>query len=202
MQLIHKNEQINIDNVETSINEVYIKINKLLGDKNIVFSHLLIDDVEVYENHEEYMKEHLIEIETIEIVTRKIKEMIWETMESIHSYLQRAVPALTELVDESYENFSSKSWEGINQLAEGMQWVLQFTAVTKTAPQQPANWEAIEKSLQQCETSFAQLLEAVEVKDTILISDILSYEVTPSFVSLEKELAVSLRDKGFLEDVN
>lgn len=202
MQLNYNNEYFQIDNTISSINTIFEKVNNTLENKNIVFSHLIIDGVEVYVNHEEHIKTRINEIETIEIVTRNVKEMIWDTMESIHSYLQRAIPALTELVDESYENFSKKSWDGINQLAEGMQWILQFMEVTRTAPQQPVNWKEMEKSLQQCETSFAQLLEAVEAKDTILISDILSYEVTPAYESLEKNLAVSLDDEEYLKHVN
>lgn len=202
MQLNYNNEYFQIENNVAAINEVFEKVNSTLENKSIVFSHLIIDGAEVYVNHEEYIKARINEIETIEIVTRNVKEMIWETMESIHSYLQRAIPALTELVDESYESFSKESWDGINQLAEGMQWILQFMAVTRTAPQQPANWGEMEKSLQQCETSFAQLLEAVEAKDTILISDILSYEVTPAYESLEKNLAISLDDKEYLKHVN
>jgi len=123
-------------------------------------------------------------------------------MESIYEYLGRAVPALTELVDESYENFSSKSWKGINQLAEGMQWILQFASIAKSASQQPANWKRVESSLQECEKGFAVLLKAVEAQDTVLITDILSYEVTPAYESLKEQLRRSLDDKEFLKHVN
>lgn len=202
MQLIHNNNHFLIENNISAINTIFEQVNISLENKNTVFSHLVIDGIEVYSNHEEYIKTRINEIESIEIITRNVKEMVWETMESIHAYLKRAIPALTELVDESYENFSQKSWDGINQLAEGMQSILQFMETTRDLSQQPSNWEELEKSLQQCEQSFAQLLEAVEVKDTILISDILSYEVTPAYESLEKNLALSLDDEEYLKNVN
>ncbi|QGS69464.1 hypothetical protein CV093_17770 [Oceanobacillus sp. 143] len=173
-----------------------------MQQKDIVFSHLIIDGTEVYENHEEYIKEHPNEISEIEIATRNIKEIIWETMESIHEYLQRAIPALTKLVDDSYDNFSSKSWEGINQLAEGMQWMMQFASLTKSASQQPANWVKLESSLKNCENNFQPLLEAVEMQDTILILDILTYEVTPAYEALEKQITEALIDEEFLKNVN
>jgi hypothetical protein len=56
--------------------------------------------------------------------------------------------------------------------------------------------------LQTCNSNFEQLLEAIEMKDTILITDILSYEITPGYESLQKEIELSLRDKEFLKDVN
>ncbi|WP_042142561.1 hypothetical protein [Paucisalibacillus sp. EB02] len=201
MQLIHKNEHFYINNGNV-VNEIFTKINEIIEKEKLVFSHLIIDGVEVYENHEEYIKEYLENIEKIEITTRNINEMIWETMESIHSYLLRAIPALTELVDVGYENFSKKSWDGINQLAEGMQWILHFMEFARSAPQQPANWVEIEKSLELCEISFTQLLEAVKDQDTVLISDILSYEITPAYESLKKNMAMSLNDEEYLKNVN
>ncbi|MFD1173239.1 hypothetical protein [Oceanobacillus picturae] len=202
MRLQYENEYFQIENNVSAINEIFAKINKTLENQDTVFSHLVVDGIEVYDNHEEYIIGHLNEIVMIEIATRNVKEMIWETMESIRSYLQRAIPALTELVDNSYENFSSNSWDGITQLAEGMQWIMQFTEVAKAASQQPSNWGEIETSLQICEMSFKQLLEAVEAKDTILIADILSYEIIPAYTSLEKQLTISLDDEEYLKYVN
>lgn len=202
MQLFHNNEQFDIENNNTAITTIIEKVNESIKQKDTVFSHLTIDGVEVYEKHEEYIKERLNEIEKVEIATRGRKEMIWETMGSIHTYLVRVIPALNALVDESYENFSDKTWDGINQLAEGMQWILQFTTFTKAAEQQPSHWVDIEKSIHACEESFAKLIEAVEVQDTVLISDILLYEVMPPYESLERDLAKSLQDEGFLKDVN
>ncbi|MFD1037069.1 hypothetical protein ACFQ3N_01330 [Virgibacillus byunsanensis] len=202
MQLLYNDEQFNIDNNESAITTILKKINQSIEQKDTVFSHLIIDGVEVYENHEEYMKEHLTEINNIEIATRNTKEMIWETMESIQTYLVRAIPTLKKLVDDSYNKFSGQTWKGINQLAEGMQWIVKFKSFTKSAPQQPLNWTDIENSIQVCEESFAQLIEAVEVQDTVLISDILSYEVIPAYELLEKSLATSLKDEEFLKNVN
>ncbi|WP_164668008.1 hypothetical protein [Virgibacillus doumboii] len=202
MQLIYENEQFIIENNETSINIIFEKANEFIKEKDVVFSHLLVDNVEVYENHEHYLKENLNNIEKVEIATRSTKEMIWETMTSVNAYLERAIPALRELADGSYEKFTDKTWEGINQLAEGMQWILQFTTFTKNAPQQPSNWDQIEKSTKECELSFAKLIEGVEAKDIVLISDILTYEVTPAYEELQNNLAISLNDEEFLEDVN
>lgn len=202
MQLIYGNEYFEMENKEESINTIFERVNKSLEEKDIIFSHLIIDDVEVYVEYEKYIGKHLNEIKKVEIITRSIKVMVWETMESIHEYLQRAIPALTMLVDDSYETFSSESWKGINQLAEGMQWIMQFASLAKSASQKPANWVEIESSLKECENTFPSLLEAVEMQDTILILDILSYEVTPAYESLEKQIAESLKDEEFLNNVN
>lgn len=202
MKLIYKDKHIELERDASSLNIIFKKVSELIEKKDTVFSHLVIDGVDVYEDHEAYINERINELMNIKIITKSTKEMIWETMASVYEYLERAVPALTELIDGSYENFADKTWEGINQLSEGMQWMLQFKTFTQAAPEQPANWEDVEKSFEACEESFAQLLAAVEAKDTVLISDILAYEITPVYEELTENVAKSLQDKEFLKHVN
>lgn len=40
----------------------YWKVNKLIGDKDVFFSHLIVDGVNVYENHEKYIKKQMNKI--------------------------------------------------------------------------------------------------------------------------------------------
>ncbi|SET07494.1 hypothetical protein SAMN05216389_10567 [Oceanobacillus limi] len=201
MLLQYKNEQLNLNNSEFSIITIFEKIDETIKENDVIFSHLIIDGREVYENHEEYMKNRINSISNIEIVTRSTSEMILETMETIYDYLERAVPSLKVIIDESYERFSDKTWTGIDQLAEGMQWILQFATFTKNT-QQPSHWDNIEKSIKECEVGFTQLIDAIEDNDTVLIIDILSYELTPAFESLQKYLEMSLRDKEYLNNAN
>lgn len=202
MQIIYGNKQLTIENNQSSISEIFEKVNEIINKKNIVFSHLNIDNKEIYEGHENYIQENLNEIMTVEIITKHAKEMVWETMESIYNYLQRAIPELNKLIDESYKFFTSETWVGIENLAEGMQWILQFSEVTSNLKQYPIKWTEIKSSVVACELSFVQLMEGVEEQDMILISDILSYEVTPALEKLKEALEVTLQDKEFLKDVN
>jgi hypothetical protein len=202
LQIIHGNENFVINDSNTAINEIFKKINEVFESGDSVFSHLIVDGIDVYENHEGYLGQRLNEIKTVEIVSKQVHELTWETMVSIQNYLEGAIPALSKLVDNSFESFSDKTWVGLEQLAEGMQWILQFKGVVANATKKPSNWDKIEESIQVCEESFATLLPAVESKDTVLIIDVLSYEVKPAFESLNEHLKVSLRDEEFLKDVN
>ncbi|MGM8366479.1 hypothetical protein ACLIBG_13520 [Virgibacillus sp. W0181] len=202
MQLLYKNEQIELKRDASLFSVIFEKVNKLIEEKDVIFSHLIIDGVEVYENHEEYIQERMNKVMQIEIVTRSSKEMILETMRSVHEYLERAVPALKELVDQSYERFAEETWEGIGQLSEGMQWMLQFKTFTQGASEQPANWQQVEKSFAVCEEEFAELLDAVEAQDTVMITDLLAYEITPAYEALLENIGKSLQDKEFLNYVN
>lgn len=202
MQLIYKDEQIELVRNKSALTAIFEKVTELIEQKDTVFSHLIIDDEDVYENHEAYINEKINTIMRIEIVTRSTNEMIWETMESIREYLERAIPALTELVEGSYENFAEETWKGIGQLSEGMEWMLQFKTFTKAAPEKPANWDEFEKSFEAGEEQFAQLLEAIEAQDTVLVLDILAYEITPAYKTIMENIEKMLQDKEFLSHVS
>jgi len=202
MLLIHKSTEEKLTRDNTMFMKVFERVNELVGEKDTVFSHLVVDNIDVYENHEVYINDRLLEIMRIEIVTKTAAVSIHETMDSIHEYLERAIPALKELVNNSFESFDSNIWNGINQLAEGMQWILQFTAFVEGRDHKPSHWGDIEKSISQCEASFKQLMEGIESEDTVLISDILSYEITPAYEELKDSLEKSLHDKEFFRDAH
>lgn len=201
MRVIYNSDQLQLDNNNILIS-IFEKINELIKIKDTIFSHLIVDGVEIYEEHEAYIKERMDSIFTIEIVTRSEREMIYDSMKSIDLYLERAIPTLKELVEESYENFSSKTWNGINQLAEGMQWILNFFGTANSVTKKPAFWVEMEDSKQICEQSFIQLMGAIENNDTVLIVDILSYEITPAYETLKSNLAKSIKHEEFIKDVN
>lgn len=202
MYLLYKEEKTQLNRDNTAYTTILEKVNELIKQENTVFSHLTIDEIDIYENHETYINERINEIMKIEIITRTTNEMIWETMGSVHEYLERAIPALSELVDQSYEGFTKKTWTGIEQLTDGMQWMLQFVEFTRKSEVQPKNWDNVNKSFENCEKQFAVILEATEAQDTVLISDLLTYEIIPAYESLKDSIAVSLQDKEFLNDVN
>lgn len=202
MLLIHKGSQEELPKDTFAFIKIFERVNELIGKKDIVFSHLIVDGVNVYENHEAYINERLPEIMRIEIITRSAASMIHETMDSIYEYLDRAIPALNELVDKSFESFDSETWDGINQLAEGMQWILQFAVFVKGQGRKPDGWSDVEMAISQCEASFKQLMQGVESEDTVLISDILSYEIVPAYEELKVSSEKSLQDKEFFKDAH
>lgn len=67
---------------------------------------------------------------------------------------------------------------------------------------QPKNWNKVDESFKNCEEQFAEILEATEAQDTILISDLLAYEIVPAYESLKINIEQSLQDKEFLNHVN
>lgn len=202
MQLIHKDETMVLQRDATAMQTILEKVSELIEQKDTVFSHLLVDGEEVYENHEQYVNDRIDNIECIEIVTFKTKEMIWETLQSVNNYFERAIPALNDLVDESFEQYTETTWTNIGDLFEGLQWILQFKQFTESAEEQPAGWDNFAENFAECEEQFTPMLEAIEAQDTVLISDILAYEIAPAYEELAENVKTMLQDTDYVKEMN
>lgn len=200
MQLIYKEEVTKLQRNETAIEAILTKVSHLIDEKELVFSHLIIDGQDIYENHEEIIKNRINEIERIEIVMYTTKEMIWETLQTVDEYFVRAIPTLNELIDETYDQFSEQTWLSIGQLVEGLEWLFKFKNFTDSATTKPSHWDEFAEAFETCEVQFAPLLEAMETQDMVLISDILSYEILPTFEQLSDITKQILQDKNYLKD--
>lgn len=194
MLLIYNEEQMQLHRDETAMATILEKVSEAIETEDVAFSHLLVDGAEIYENHEQYVQERIDTIEKIEIVTFKVKEMIWETLQSVDTYLQRALPALEQTVDQSYDQFTEETWTSISQLIEGLDWMLQFKNFTATAKQQPVGFDKFEEAFAICEEQFTPMLDAIEAQDTVFISDILAYEILPAFKELSESTRAMLQD--------
>lgn len=116
MKLIYENTTIEVKQDEQLFNTIIEKVNEAMTEKEKVFSHLIIDGTEVFEDHESYIQTHLGKMMEIQIITRTKQEIINDILQSIHSYLERAIPAIDELVNQSFTEFTDESWLGVAQL--------------------------------------------------------------------------------------
>ncbi len=202
MLLKFENGEITLPRNHTAYNMVVEKVNDIISRENMIFSHLTIDDIDIYENHENYILDRMNEIMKIEIVAKSVNEMIWETMESVNNYLERAIPELEKLSMDSFEGFKKGTWQGIKQLADGIQWMLQFGEFVRRSKKHPYNWDEIKRVFKECERLSPELLEAVETNDQVLITDLISYEIVPTFEGLKMQIEKSLENKEHPDNVN
>src|SRR5690606_19853384 len=98
-QVILLEETLRFDNRPEEIEILFQKINEILSDSDYHVSHLLVDGAEVYENFDDYIEEHILNIKTIEVIVKTVKEFIHELLLTAEEYIQRATPEISFLVD-------------------------------------------------------------------------------------------------------
>lgn len=187
MKLLIKNHSYLFENSEEGTIELINKINSILESENDFFSHLVIDGIEIYEDHEEYILDHLEEVEEIVVITKTIKEFVNSLLISLHDYTKRGIPEIERIIDGFYQNPSEESWHKLGQLLGGIEWIYESIKTMDKVNHQIPNWQEFIKSIATFEVELSNLLEAMENKDMVLIADIIQYEILPQFQLINRE---------------
>lgn len=200
MELIYKDKKIFLKQ-KRSVKKIIEQINILLGDSDI-FSHLEIDGVEVYDDIECYIQNHLIDLSEILIILKTAKEIRNDILVSAEKYLENAMPTLSTLVNEFYNNPSSETWIKFSEMLEGMQWVNQVIVSLDQMQFYPSNWNEYLKLAFSLQQELKILEEAIISGDNVSIADIIQFELIDIYMSLKKEVQKTIDTEGVRIDVN
>lgn len=200
MELVFQEQQIEFKKIPSS-DEVIMKINVLLQKDNY-FSHFIADGTEIYEDHEVYLNVNLDRIEKLEIIAKTEKEFMNDILLSAEDYMKRAKPELVALTDGFYSNPTAETHTSFSQLMDGLQWLDEMLALLADSNERPPNGEMYAGHTQTLQTGIAQLGEAVENSDNVLIADIIQYELIPIFEQLETVIGETIDTVGTRHDLN
>ena len=88
------------DNLLSSIPQIINRIETICKNSDLVYSHMVIEGREVYDDPETYLQENIADLNRVEIVLKTIQEMMGEMMESAVDYLDRANAEINNLAEE------------------------------------------------------------------------------------------------------
>lgn len=175
------------ENDITAVEEVFNLVNQLLVESNQNLRCLEIDGLELDQGLDQYIVENIKTIKTIVVKVKTLQELLDDTLISVKEYSQRAILEIDKLVDEFYHEVSSATWDKFGQLLEGLQYIIDSLNVISEHQDGFLNTQfaTIKQNLQK---RIVMLQEALESQDRVRISDVLLYEITPSFKSLSWEI--------------
>lgn len=195
-------QQQNFEYISTPTSEeVMEKINELLQE-GFYFSHLTIDGIEVYENHENYLIENLKYIKKIEVIAKTEKEFVNDVLLSVEAYIKRAMPELKLLPDGFYASPSKNTYETFNNLLEGMQWLDEMFSVVGMSNYSPTNWDKYDNLSKSLKLEIVNLGEAVENTDNVFVADIILYEIIPIFEEISNVVGNTIDTEGIRHDLS
>ena len=184
------------------IKQIFDEINKYLNKRELKFSHLIIDGTPVYENLDVYFTDNIKNIKKVKVVIQTISELVKETIMTANDYINNAIPLITELAEEFYQQPDEKTWLKLNDLFGGMQWIIESLAKIDSIKNLSSivnNYEIWNEYVQEASklSIIIPEIEAVIVgKDMITIGDMLMYEITPVFESMSDKLGFLLPKGG------
>ncbi|MEK4406550.1 hypothetical protein MKZ26_19500 [Sporosarcina sp. FSL K6-6792] len=200
MKLLFNEQVIEFEKIPL-VEEVLEKINDLLQN-DFYFSHFIVDGKEVLEAPGEFLKMNLRAIESLEIISVSAKEFINNLLLSAEEYTKRAVPHITTLADEFYNNPSSSSWAELNELFEGIQWLSTMIETVDQSVVRPSNWMDVLTPTLAMQAELGNFEEALDNTDTVLIADMLHFEILTVFEALSAEMKIAIDTEGTRHDLN
>lgn len=83
-----------------------------------------IDGQVLYNQYEDYIRDHLQQIKHIHITTLSRLESIHETEKTLQEYLIRFIPAIASIADGMYGEVSPEMWGKFSTGIEGLKWIV------------------------------------------------------------------------------
>lgn len=182
------------ENHRDVLDDMFSKINHMVNGANLVFSHLIIDGIDVYDDHYDYFLDNIKHIEEVKVVTRTVKEISQDIIVNTIDYMERAMPEIEILADEFYKQPSRESWHKLTQLIEGVKWIIDSFVIIDNNPELKdivnsyEEWNLYAKDIHELSELMGEFEEILENSDFVSTADILSYEIVPLFEEMQEKL--------------
>ncbi len=196
------------ENKKDILDTMFKEINDIVSGTNLIFSHLIIDDLEVYDDFYDYFLDNIKNIEEVIVVTKTIKKMSEEVLLSTVDYLERAIPEIEILSNEFYKTPSRESWKKLMDLIEGIKWIMDtFAAIDsneqlKNIVNSYEEWNTYAKDIYELNELIIEFEEILENSDFVSTADILSYEIIPLFNNMKEKLLKLISEEVEINDID
>ena len=187
-------ETLEFPNKTEAVPEILQTLDEKLSQAGLYYSHSCIDGVECYDGLGEFLCDNIVGTEKVKVIGRTLKELADEVILSSVEYLTGAIPVLTELAPEFYREPAAPCWQQLGDLLEGVEWLLNsFSLIDREIAISPyfegyPNWEEYLVEVYSLKETMKQLGQAMENRDTVLIGDILNYEIVEVFSRMKESL--------------
>lgn len=165
------------------INELNKVIHHINQQGQVVKS-ITIDGNDVTGSMERYIEAHHDRIQTITIESINPDGVIEEIVEGTVDYLQRIHQATETISDAFYGEVTDEVWGMLTQLSEGLTFAVQSMQMIAEHRKERLSDSKLSEELalfvQSIEAQVAEINQAIEEQDTVLIGDIIRYEMGSS----------------------
>ncbi|OCL27633.1 hypothetical protein U472_03530 [Orenia metallireducens] len=187
---------VDIDLKETEYKNVGDIIDTIESQGAIVVE--VIADEEDITNFSAAELEAIMPIKDLKIIAKSKKDLIIDSLEEVENYIPRLIEGIDNIVKLFTQGNEPEGYQLLMQLFEGIEWLNMLLGhMEKDMQINEMMFNIINKAefVDQWQNSIEELLSAMENQDTIFLSDILEYEVTPvlkDYFNLAKDLNIKL----------
>ena len=201
-------KSLEYENKQDVLDSMFKEIDNIVNSANMIFSHLIIDGQEVYNDFYDYFLDNMKNIQEVKVVTRTAKEAFEEILLSTIDYLNRAIPEIEVLSNEFYKTPSRESWGKLGDLLEGVKWIMDTFMIIdadfdlKNIVNRYEDWNIYAEDIYKLNEILIEFEEILENSDFVSTADILSYEIIPLFNDMKKKLEKLISEEVEIDDFN
>lgn len=196
MKLYILDETFELENKMESIETIFDYIKQALDETEYNFSYMIVDGEEIHDEFEFYLEDNIKFIEEVKVIMLSTKDMIKDNLSTIDEYLERAIPIINNLADKFYREPNVEDWDQIGDLTEGIGFI--FHSLESIDSMENLNdilpnyqvWNEYVREAKSISEVLEELNSAMENGDTVLVGDLLSYEIVPVFENMKEKLDV------------
>lgn len=201
MKLYILDKTFELDGDAESVEKIFDHIRDAIADTEYNFSHIIVDGEEIHNDFEIYIEDNIKNIDEIKVVMLTVKEIVRENLLTIDEYIKRATPLINDLSDKFYREPTSEDWTQLSELLGAISFI--FETLESIDSMNNLNeivsnyevWNEYAREVKSLNEILIDLNSAIENKDTVLIGDLLSYEIIPVFENMKEKLNVLVLEK-------
>lgn len=208
MKIYVENQILDYENNKEEIDNILNEIDTIISKSSKTLSHMVIDDFEVYESYYDYFLDNIRVIEKVEVISLTYKELVGDILISKIDYLENTPNKIEELANKFYKVPDRESWQSLNDLLGAMGWIINtFSSIDqdprlKDSVSNYEYWNLYAKEVFSLQEILGEFEGALSNNDSILIGDILSYEILPKFEEMAEKLSKLVSREDTLNDLN
>jgi len=184
-------------NIENHGDEVISLLGRISAEamaRNMVISHVFVDDQEVYAQLEEIINSIDLEsVSSITIIAVSKQDYEINILTEGYRYIIRAIPEIEKLAVSFYTGGLNEDWRKFQDFIEGLQWLIQINE-SGIAKRYIEGNDLIQIEAELKEQP-SKLLVCLENQDLVMLADMISYEVLPVVKRLAEQLSIFLENE-------
>ncbi len=201
MKLYILGQVLEYENSKDNIDKIFDKIKQTISNSNLILSHLIVDEYELYGDFYDYFLDNIKYIEKVKVVTKTVVQMSQEIILSTIDYIENSTPEIEVLSDEFYKTPGKDSWSKLIDLLGGIKWIIDgFVSIDsnqqlKNIVNSYEQWNLYAQDVYSLKELLTEFEEILENNDLVSIADILSYEIVPIFEDMKEKLEKIIGEK-------
>ncbi|HJB24204.1 MAG TPA: hypothetical protein H9946_08675 [Candidatus Jeotgalibaca pullicola] len=194
MKIYIGNQVLEFQNNRENVADILTGIEDAINATSQTIKFMKVDGEEIYSDYDNYLLDNINQINEIEIQLISYDDLVMDTLETGHEYLENAPQLIEELANDFYQNPKDESWNTLADLLGGLDWMIAMRHAILAEPKleevvrNQDGWTVYSEIVSELSEVIPEFEEAVINKDTVMIADILSYEIKTRYVSMGDQL--------------